>query len=350
MKPFRERNITVLGVVSLITLVVVLVATLELTKLPFGTHLDYHADLTTAGQLAPGENVEIAGVKVGTVRGISLVNTRKGTHVQLDFQLDHHLQLGNRTTLTVKVLSVLGQEYVQLTPAGVGSMPAGSTIPLTRTFGTGTLAGTLNQLGETSGPINEAQLQQSLQVINTDLSAVAPTATAQLISGLGRLSNIVTGREAQLSELVTDAESVTATINTHKVQLLNLIGQSNLILQVIEQRQADLQNLLGTTTTLASRISDLITSKNANLGQFLAELRQVSATLAQSSANLGRLMPLAAAAAKYGANATGNGPFVDAESPTLFINDSLIQGCKLPGAFKPGLDGTSCNLKENDRP
>ncbi len=344
MKPFRERNTAVVGLVTGGILLALLVGALEFTKLPFTQGTMYHASLVEAGQLGPGENVTIAGVKVGTTKGVKL----QGDHVRLDFQVNRGTHFGPDSTLAVKVLSALGQEYVQITSKGAGTMPAGGTIALSHTSGTGTLNNTLGQLGSTVGTIDQAQLAQSLQVVNNDLSTTDPAATAAVINGLGRLSTVINNRAAQLSQLVGEAKTVTATLDQHKGQLVSLVNQADQILQVVLQRRADIANLLATVTSLAKEISSLITSKTANLGSLLANLNTVSAVLAKDSSDLADLVPLAAGLSKYTANASGNGPYFDGAAPTLLLPDTVVAACDQPGAVtnSPAL-GSFCQLDKN---
>lgn len=347
MKPFRERNVTVIGIVSAVVLLAAVLVSLNFTRLPFNSQVTYHADLARAGQLVSSEEVTIAGVKVGTVKHLSL----QGNHIRLDFTVNPSVHLGSRTTLTVKVLSVVGQEYVQLDSAGGGRMRPGDTIPLSRTFGTGTLVDTLNQLGGEIGQIDQAQLQKALEVGNQDLSGTSPAATAAVISGLGRVSDAINSRQAELSQLVNETEAVTQTLSDHKDQLVALIGQSNLILQVVEQRRTDLANLLSSVTSLSHEISSLVTDKHADLGSFLASLNTVAGVLAKDSDALGQTLPLAAGLGKYLANATGNGPYVDADAPTFLLPDTVVAGCQLPGAFRNDTSGQPyCDLNNNGQP
>lgn len=349
-KSFRDRNPVTLGLAGAVVVALLLVGSLELAKLSTAGEAEYHARLSRAGALTPGEDVDVAGVKVGTVKGLTLVPSRSGTYVRLDFFLDHHVPMGSRTSLQVKVLSPLGQEYVQLVPAGSGQLAPGATIPLSRTAVTPTLVDTLGRLGSTVGAIDTAQMSKALQVINSDLGGIAPGATKAVLSGLGRLSTVIDERQQELGQLVSAASQVMATVDAHKTQVLALVGQSNLILQVVEQRQTELAALLDSTTSLASHLSSIMTSKSADLATLLRELNTVSGVLAANSKNLDQIVPLAAGLAKYGANASGSGRYFDAEVPLAMLDDSDIQACSLPGAFKAGLDGESCQLDNKGNP
>lgn len=332
MKPFADRNHKTIGAVALAVILVVVGVAVNFSRLTFFTsNTAYHADLADAGSLVNGEQVTVAGTRVGAITGLHL----EGAHVRLDFNVQPHVRLGSLTGLTVKVLSPLGQEYVQLTSAGPGQLPAGATIPESRTAGTATILSTLNQTGQTLGAINEQQVSQSLAVLNQDLGGTSPAATAAVISGLGRLSNIIIDRQSELSALVNEANTVTATLNAHRGQLIDLIGQGNLILQVVQERQADIKGVLDAATALSNEVSSIITNKQSDLSALLTNLQTAAGVLARDSGTLANAVPLLSGLATYLANATGNGPFFDAISPTLLLDDHLVQQCAQPGMTPP---------------
>ena len=327
MKPFRERNVKVLAVVAAVALVAAVVVAFNFSRL-FGSTDRYYADMADAGQLVKGENVEIAGVKVGTIAGTSL----QGNHVLLSFDVDHGVSLGSTTRLQVKVLSPLGQEYIQLVRSGTGTMRPGQTIPIGRTFGSPSIVGTVTQFGSEVSQINQQQLARALTVAEQDLAGTSPSVTAAAIHGLGALSTVISDRQNQLSNLVAEAQQVTATLDAHQQPLLTLIGQSTLVLQVVEARKADIDNLLASTQSLSRQISSILTDPHANLGALLGNLQAVSAVLAKDSSSLGQTIPVLAGFSKYIANATGNGPYLDAVAPALLITDNVIAECAKPGA------------------
>ena len=341
MKPFRERNTTTVGVVAAIVVAVALLTALNFSRLPFERTSTYYADLANADQLVKGEYVTISGVKVGTVVGLKL----EGAKVRLTMHLNRGLHLGDHTSLAVKVLSPLGQEYAQLSPSGGGSMPPGATIPLARTTVSPGIVATVTHLGEETGQINSAQLAQALTVATQDSSATDPAALASALSGLSRLSSYVASRQDQLQSLLTSASSVVTTLNAHSGNIVTLIGQSTLVLQVVEARKTDIDNLLASVQTLSHEISTVLTNPDANLSALLANLQAVAGVLSKDSSTLASSIPVLRSFATYVTNATGSGPYLDAIAPTVLVPDNLIVQCGKPGADTDSnpLTGPGCN-------
>ncbi|MCU4187493.1 MCE family protein [Acidiferrimicrobium sp. IK] len=338
MKAFREQNHVAVALAAVAMLLLVVAAALNFSKLPFSApRTSYHADLADASGLTKGDPVTVAGVRVGTITGLRL----RGDHVQLDMQVRSSQALGRLTTLNVKVLSLLGQEYVQLDPLGPPRLQPGATIAQSRTFGTHTLVDTLTNLGVETGQIDSQALAQALHVVDQSVTASTPAQTAAVIDGVGRLSQIIADRQDQLAQLVTEAKQVAATLSTHSGQLVTLVGQSNLVLQVLQQRQADIHQLLSAVQDLAGRVGAIVTSKQSDLSQLLANLDGVSANLAKESGAITSAIPLVAGFATYGANAAGSGPYADIHVLTTLFSDGAIAECAKNGGPAPA---TGCNV------
>jgi phospholipid/cholesterol/gamma-HCH transport system substrate-binding protein len=332
MKRFRERNQLVIAVVGSALLVVLTLAAVNFSKLPFvNDHTSYGAAFADSAGLAPGDPVSIAGVDVGTVSGLSL----SGAHVLVTFSVQNGVGLGHDTSAAAKVLTPLGQEYLNLQPAGPGRLPPGSVIPLDRTAETHTLVTTVNEAGQDVGKINLGQLEQALNVTSQDLGAVPPKATAAMLSGLAQLSSVIGSRSGQLSQLVHNVTTLSGTLAQNSSQLVNLLGQSDLVLQVLNERHQGIAQLLTSTASLTQQLQALLAAHQAQTGPLLADLQTVSAVLAKDGGDLANAIPLLTAANRYLSNVTGSGDFGDFVLPTGLIPDDVIEACTKPGAVKP---------------
>src|ERR1700759_5426335 len=84
VKSFRERNPATLAVIGTVVIIAMLALAFNAKRLPFiGNGPTYYADFTDASGLSPGEEVRIAGLKVGEVSSISIA----GTHVRIGFHV-----------------------------------------------------------------------------------------------------------------------------------------------------------------------------------------------------------------------------------------------------------------------
>ncbi|HET8767306.1 MAG TPA: MlaD family protein, partial [Pedococcus sp.] len=82
--PFRERNPVPIGAAGLTVIAVLLVLAFNIGNLPLlGGGRHYSAAFSEAGGLLKGDDVRIAGVKVGKVESVDLA----GDHVVVDFKV-----------------------------------------------------------------------------------------------------------------------------------------------------------------------------------------------------------------------------------------------------------------------
>ncbi|HEY6474206.1 MAG TPA: MCE family protein [Acidimicrobiales bacterium] len=337
MKRFSERNRVVVAVIGSALLVVVALGAINFSKLPLiNDHTGYGAAFADSAGLAQGDPVSVAGVDVGTVSGLSL----SGSHVLVSFTVQNGVHLGDRTTAAAKVLTPLGQEYLDLEPAGNGQMAAGAVIPQERTQETQTIVSTIRSGADIVQGINLHQLEQALSVTDQDLEAVPAGATSQLLDGLSQLSDVIASRSTELSQLVQNVSQLTGTLQQHGTQLFSLIGQGDLILQVLNQRHTEIDQLLKSTAALTQQLQALLAAHEAQVAPLLSNLQTVSGVLAKDGNDIEAAIPLLTAANKYLANVSGSGAFGDFVMPAGLIPDNVIAQCSKPGATNPL---TGCN-------
>ncbi len=320
---FRERNQAVLGLVCLLTLVLLVVAALNVRRLPLLNNTRTHtAEFVNSGGLKVGNNVTIAGVKVGSVTGMALA----GDRVRVDFSVDRGVPLGAQTSAAAKVLAVVGTEFLELTPAGSGALSG--AIPTSRTTVPFTFVDTLQKLSDQEQQYDLPTLVKALQAGSSVLSATTAADTTAALDGLARFSAVLAQRRADLSTIVTQGSGLAKTLSDHSAQLVDLVGQGDLVLQVLQQRRAALQQLFTGTTSLSQELIRVVGPHRTELRSLLADLQTVAELLAKDTASIDQAIPVLSAFSRYAANATGSGAFVDATIPTMLLPDTFLAQCQ----------------------
>jgi phospholipid/cholesterol/gamma-HCH transport system substrate-binding protein len=92
----------------------------------------YSAVFADASRLETGDTVRIAGIRVGTVRDVSLDADRK---VLVKFDTDRNIRLTTGTKAAIRYLNLVGDRYLELvdTPGSTRLLPKGAQIPETQT-------------------------------------------------------------------------------------------------------------------------------------------------------------------------------------------------------------------------
>ncbi|MCW2795853.1 MCE family protein [Nocardioides sp.] len=316
MKALVERDPFRIGLLAIAGAAVIALLVVVLSVVSFGT-TTYTAVLEHTAGLRTGEDVQVAGVSVGEVTGIDLVED----HVVVTFHLDNNLELGSRTSAAVKVATLLGTHYLQVDPEGSGSL-AGNEIPLARTSVPYNLQDVLEQGTAKLEDLDPVVLAKALTAVSNTFERSGDD-VGPALQGVARLSELISRRNDQTGELLRAARTVTDELNNDSGDILGLMRQTNLVVSEITARRAAIHQLLVETTTLARALTAIITQTRADLEPALRNLDVALVSLRAQDRSLQHVLEVMAPAVRYVANATGNGPYLDLylKGPTLPADD-----------------------------
>ena len=117
----------VVGVFVLIGMVCLAYLSIKLGKLEIisGAVYEVEAQFTSASGLKPGSAIEIAGVEVGRVRGITLIEDR----AKVKLAVNNTVKLYTDTFASIKTRGIIGEKFLALSPGGGGDrLKPGDTI------------------------------------------------------------------------------------------------------------------------------------------------------------------------------------------------------------------------------
>ncbi|ORW90360.1 mammalian cell entry protein [Mycobacterium szulgai] len=124
-----------LGIVSLVLLLITVSIVVVFAQMRFNDTNGYTAEFSNGSGLRNGQFVRAAGVEVGKVKKVLLVDG--GSRVRVDFEVDRSIPLYQSTTAQIRYLDLLGNRFLELKRGeGEGAdriLPAGGFIPLSRT-------------------------------------------------------------------------------------------------------------------------------------------------------------------------------------------------------------------------
>ena len=110
----------VVGVFVFIGLVCLGYLSIKLGKLELvgGSVYEVEAQFSSASGLKPGSTVEIAGVEVGRVRGITLIEDR----AKVKLAVNNTVKLYTDTIASIKTRGIIGEKFLALSPGGGGDL------------------------------------------------------------------------------------------------------------------------------------------------------------------------------------------------------------------------------------
>ncbi|WP_020657829.1 MCE family protein [Amycolatopsis benzoatilytica] len=302
MKRLKERNQASVGAVTLVLLVLVTATTYFSDSIPmFGNGTTYSAAFAESAGLAPDNEVQVAGVKVGQVTSVELGHKQ----VLVKFRVKG-VRVGDASTASIEIKTLLGEKYLALDTKGGGTQSPDATIPVQRTRTPFQLQDAFNQLSTTVGDIDTKQLAQSFTTLSDSLKD-SPQYLKDTLSGLSALSKTVSSRDADLHALLANTSKISKTLSDRNAQVQQVIGDGNLLLSELQQRRDQISALLKGTQQISQQLSGLVADNRTQIGPTLAALGKVTDVLQRNQGNLDRSLALMAPFARVGANATGNG-------------------------------------------
>lgn len=329
---FAERNRVVIAVIGLAALVATFFATFYAEDLPVigggDTHQAYLAE--TAG-LRAGDEVRVAGVKVGKVTGIELV----GAKVLVTFKLKG-VTVGDQSTAAIKIKTMLGKKYLAVDPLGARALDG--PIPIEQTTTPYDVNAAFSDLSSTIGEIDTDQLEESLATMS-EVFAHTPESVRGMVDGLSRLSRTISSRDTELAELFSATSSVSGTLAARNDELGALVSDGNLLLTELANRRESIRTMLRSAATLGEELSGLVRDNEKQLAPALKKLDRVSAVLRRNQRHLNEALSVLGPYYRMLSAAMGNGHWVDSYICGLFdagdapvLENDVVRDCKPGGA------------------
>ena len=307
MKPFRERNPVSVGAVSLVVLAALLVGAFRAQDLPLiGGGDTYHASFSEAGGLDTGDEVRIAGVRVGEVEAIDLHDGA----VRVTFRVDEPAELGDQTRAAIKVKTLMGQMFLALEPAGDGELEEGGEIPVERTTSPFDVVQAVEGLGETSAEIDTDRLAASLTTL-ADLTRNTPEEFRATLKGVSALSETIASRDEEINSLLQNLRRVSSVLDERDEDLVALMRDADVLFGALVERRQAVHDLLVSTRTLSRELTGLVRDSREDLRPALEHFDRVLAVLNKNEDNIDNALRLMAPFYRVFTNTLGNGPWFD---------------------------------------
>jgi phospholipid/cholesterol/gamma-HCH transport system substrate-binding protein len=213
-----------------------------------GGGMTYKLLFAEANQLVRGDQVQVGGVPVGSIKDIVLTKDYKALiTIRVDSSLAP-LHAGTTAQVRVPSLTSVANRYIALTPGpnNAPALPAGTTLPTTATHG----VVDLDQLFNVFNPRTRRALQEVLQGsaeqyagTNPDFGLTVKYFAPSLASADHLFSQIERDQGTLTSFLVESAKAVT-TIGDRSESVTGFVENANKTFQAVGDQQANLTQSL----------------------------------------------------------------------------------------------------------
>jgi phospholipid/cholesterol/gamma-HCH transport system substrate-binding protein len=259
----------------LITAIITATLGISIASSGVSATVGYQAVFSDVTGLAVGDDVDIAGVRVGQVTSIT-VHDRNLALVGFSVQRGRPLPVS--VTATIKYLNLVGQRYIEL-GQGTGpvgrTLPAGGTIPLAQT----TLFNGFQPLFRALSPGNVNQLaSEIIQVFQGE----SPNITA-LVATVGSLTTSLATKDRVIGEVIGNLNSVLHTINSRGPALANLITSLQELVSGLAADRQPIGSAISAIAALSSATAGLLQVGRAPLQADITQLGRLASNLAANS-------------------------------------------------------------------
>lgn len=217
--------------------------------------------------LLPNDNVKIAGVVVGKVKSITVVDGR----AKVSFSVKKGISLGDDTTAAVRWRNLIGQRYIYLYPGRntVTRLVGGNDIKATESVVD--LGELFNKLGPIVGALDSRQVNDFLDTITQALDGNQDK-LGKAIDDLGVLMKGLGTRDASIGRLVENLNTVAGVITNRDQQIRVMLDNLVLISSTFSANTDILDTAL-------SEFGDFSTNLNAILSNNAGEIDRIISNL-----------------------------------------------------------------------
>jgi phospholipid/cholesterol/gamma-HCH transport system substrate-binding protein len=345
---------------ALVTALATTVLGLTIANSQGGDKTTYSARFTDVNGLLVGDDVRIAGVAVGSVDKIEIVDRRQA---QVDFSVDSTLAVPQSVTASVLYKNLIGQRFLSLAQgAGSGRLEPGGTIPVAQTRPPLNLTTLFNGFKPLFQGLDPQQVNQLSNEIVSTLQGEGGTIDS-LLASTASLTSTIADRDAVIGQVIENLNSVLDTVNSHDDQLNQLVISLRQLVSGLAQDREPIGNAIASIGDLTETTGGFVAEAREPLKQDIAALGDLAGQLDQAEPTIEHLLQFApyklnkiSRAASYGSwfqfylcgasGSIGLGELLPAIDIPLF----KATGAPRCGADPDGVDGQSATLAQQLQP
>ncbi|UUW91898.1 MCE family protein [Pimelobacter simplex] len=250
---------------------------------PVDDDYEVSVDVPRSAGLFEDSDVSYRGVRIGKVTSMEV--SPSGVHLRLSLSGDQPVP--QRVEARVRMLSALGESYVDLVPTT--TVPAGSGEPHLEagsTIATGTVPTTVSEALASSTALLRSLDPADLDTVQTLMadafSGLAPELRTLVVGGQ-RFINAVTDAAPGTRQLIVDGLTVLRTGNATQEQLATIVRSFDVLAQGLADNDADFGQLLVDGGEAADTIEELVRTQTGPFQELLRGTGAIGTALSRNT-------------------------------------------------------------------
>ncbi|WP_203337270.1 MCE family protein [Nocardioides limicola] len=291
MRVLDKRTVgDLVRLVAFITVTVLATSLLVIVigNLTFERTRTYQAVFSDATGVVKGDDVRVAGVKVGVVRDIEIHERNRAL---VTFTAAEHAPVTRATEAQIRYRNLVGQRYISLNP-GTGEtteLVEGDTIPITQTQP----ALDLTLLFNGFKPLFEALSPADINKLSYEIVQVFQGEGGTLQSLLGHTASVTStlaDRDQIISDLIVNLNEVLIIVADRDEELTDLILAFRELVSGLKDDREAILGALDDISILAVETADLVTEIKDPFINDIRELRKLAGNIDRKSDELDRAL------------------------------------------------------------
>lgn len=281
MKQIDRESISAalkLSIFFVFTGVATLILAITLSNGSFGARDQYKAVFTDVTGMAKGDDVRIAGVAVGSVKKVEIIDRDKAL---VTFGVETDVPLTANTNATIKFRNLVGQRYIALTQGSEGAktlLKPGSTIPPERTQE----ALDLNVLLNGFKPVFQALSPEDTNKFAYEIVQTLQGESGNVQNLLARtssLTNTLAGRDQLIGDVIANLSQVLDTVGSRDQELTETIDTLQQFVTGLKDDRNAILDSVDSISDLTDETADLLVQGRPALTEDIKQLRSLTKNL-----------------------------------------------------------------------
>jgi phospholipid/cholesterol/gamma-HCH transport system substrate-binding protein len=257
----------------------------------FGGTQSYKALFTDVTGVQKGDDVRIAGVRVGEVSKVAVGKSGGRSLGELSFSVDKSRQLAVSTRVLIRYRNLIGQRYLALSE-GAGSsarLRPGQTLPLRQTESALDLTVLFNGFKPLFAALNPKDVNAfAFEIIKT-LQGEGGNVDS-LLAHTASLTTTLADRDAVIGRTITNLNTVLGTIDARDARLSQLLVELQRFVGGLSQDRAAIGASLTNIAGLAASTSGLLKDSRPAIRTDVKQLGRVTGNLDANKAVIDTLL------------------------------------------------------------
>jgi phospholipid/cholesterol/gamma-HCH transport system substrate-binding protein len=283
-----SADLVKLLVFIVVTTLATSVLVVTIGNVSFSPKNEYQAEFVDATGVVEGDDVRIAGVKVGSVKDVEIVDR---TRALVTFAVDESESLSNATHASIRYRNLVGQRYISLSDeiGDTGELEPGATIPVSRTTPALDLTVLFNGFKPLFQALSPADINQLSYEIVQVFQGEGGTLEG-LLAHTASVTSTLASRDQVIGELIDNLNEVLDHIGDRDDQLSQLITTFRTFVGGLSEDRKAILGSLDEISDLSVETADLVSGIREPFVDDIHQLRRLSRNLDDGKAELDRAL------------------------------------------------------------